>query len=329
MMFNENPENRYRLEGRVFSGFAHPATGKIHRLRVLTGDQRSQVLFQLAMDYISLFGLWATGAMKTPQPGEPMPSLDEIGLESNPPDELRIKLETAAKYLPDSQSRVDYGIKLSQIAKDSGPLPRVILLSDGDQKNVPPEYYDTFCYWFLTSASPKEVASKFETRFDAIMNLAAYEARRAAESGGSKTSRQIYEEILDQAIADAEVTIEPLLSHATTKTHALALKTVVYALLARERFAPDAFFDTVNSNARIAPQDYFTDRDRWVWRTEPDGFRQLIAEGLLISTELLWQHRQKGDLQNAQILVDALQFLEDIVIFLPRSGAVFDRLLPE
>ncbi|OGZ68798.1 MAG: hypothetical protein A3D44_02265 [Candidatus Staskawiczbacteria bacterium RIFCSPHIGHO2_02_FULL_42_22] len=328
MMFNDSPKNQYRLEGRVFSGFAHPATGKIHRLRILTGDQRSTVLSRLAMDYISLFGLFATGAMKFPKPGEPVPPLDEIGLDLNPPDELRAKLQAAANYLPDSQLRVDYGIKLSQVAKDNQPVPRVILLSEGDQKNVPPEFYDTFCYWFLSTASPKELANRMETRFDAILNLVAWEARNAANSGPS-TSRQIYEEILDQAIADAEVTLEPLLSHAPSKVHALTLKTVVYMLLARERLAPDGFFNTVNSNVHIAPLDYFTDRENWTWRTDRDGFWQLLAEGLLINTELLWQRRPKDNLDNAQILVDVLQFLEDIVIFLPRSKGVFDRLLSE
>lgn len=310
--------NEARTKGYEFDGFTNPVTGQIHRPRILTELQHSGLMYDLVMSYISRFGIMSTGA------------LDDTGgrIKPNSPSELVMKLEAAGRNLPRAMSKVDYGIWLSA---QSQHVVRIVVLSNGDQKNIPPAYYDKFCFWFLGSIMPTELGNKFKGRFDAILNATAWEAREAARVSGV-SSRQVFESILDQAFADAEVTLEPLLSHAPSEDHKLMLKTVVYSLLARKGLVPDFFQHSMNTFAHVAPNDYFASGVIWQWRVLSEkmtGFDQLVAESLLIPLQNMWVERQVDSFEEVQGFVEAVQFVEDLVVFIPRSRKVFELLLPK
>jgi hypothetical protein len=332
MLFNESPSNEGRRSGLVYNGFAHPITGKVHRLRKVTGAERTNNLFHIAMQYLGIYGLWATGGMKLLPAGDTTPSLSDIPLLPNDSAELRIKLSTAAAMVTKPECRVNHPFEIQKQISSSRYYPRVVLLSEGDQANIPEEYFDLFCFWLLSSASPEALTAAFENSFDAILNLTAMEARRSAkESGGTVTSRQVYEQILDQAFKDAELTLEPFVSRAPSPDHALAFKTVIYVILAREGLIADDILDVMESNTSVSPLDYFTAPDCKTFLTGAtrDGYAQLIVEGLAIIIGQLWQNRQSKDFKAVQSRLDAIHFLEDIVIFFGRCRPVFQALLPD
>jgi|GEM_PF-4173240 len=319
MLINDSAPNHTRTQGRAFSGFKNPITGKIHREQLVTKEEREEVLLRLHTSYFSLYGIAHGGFENFEDTKSPK-------LKASNPDEIRILLETAAKHVPFCKSRVGY-VQTIMDRRGKEPTLRVILLPKGDRKSIPPEYYKTFRYWFIEELSASVLGGFMNKSFDAVMNLTAFEARKTAAKC-SKTSRQIYEEILDQAFLDAELTLEPLLSRAPTADNALMLKTVAYVMLAREGINVDGFTHIVNKLPEVAPLDYFTDSSQSAFRTDPNGFSQLVFEGILMGINALWNDAWPKGLDEVQDRLDLSQYLEDTAIFVSSSGKVFEMMLP-
>ncbi|MCB0323203.1 MAG: hypothetical protein KDD69_06495 [Bdellovibrionales bacterium] len=332
VMFDLPKENSLRTKGRIFDGFTDPVNNRNHRLRKISSEERMATLTQLAMQYTGHYGVWANGGFADPSilQSETPPRIEDMRLAPNGLAELRVKLDSLLEYAPEcTTSRIRYFQEIRRRRRQA-PVPRVILLSDGDQQNIPPEYYDKFVYWFLENPDPSNLGRHMANSFDANLILLAWEARHAAQQSRKKSARQVFEEIIDQALEDADLTLEPLLSRAPEPVHALMLKTVVYMFLAREGLSPDGMLSTVNSNVRIAPCDYFTDESCTTFRSEPtcDGFTQLIAEGLLIPLENMWRSRPADNFNQMQSLLSVVQYVEDIVLVLPSFDVAIDNYVP-